>query len=39
MDIYDLKNISRASLTPKGVYLWKFKKIIYENLWLIDGHL
>ena len=25
--------------TPKGVYLWQFKKIIiHEHLWLIDGH-
>ena len=31
-------NISCASLTPKGVYLWTFKKIIHEHLWLIDGH-
>ena len=29
---------SRVSPTPKGVYLWTFKKIIYEHLWLIDGH-
>ena len=27
-----------ASPTPKGVYLWIFKKLIYEHLWLIDGH-
>ena len=39
MDIYDLKNISCASQTPKGGYLWTFKKIIHEHLWLIDEHL
>ena len=45
MDIYDppkkhlCRNIdSCASPTPKGVYLWTFKKIIHEHLWLIDGH-
>ena len=28
MDIFDQKNfmLSRASPTPKGVYLWTFKK-------------
>ena len=47
MDIYDEKkqrhfcrNIaSRASQTPKGVIYGHSKKIIYEHLWLIDGHL
>ena len=29
---------SCASPTPKGVYLWTFKKLIYEHLWLIDGY-
>ena len=23
---------------PERGYLWTFKKIIYEHLWLIDGH-
>ena len=31
-------NASCASPTPKGGYLWTFKKIIHEHLWLIDGH-
>ena len=47
MDIYDEKNkrhfcrniASRASQTPKGVIYGYSKKIIYEHLWLIDGHL
>ena len=30
---------SRASQTPKGVIYGHSKKIIYEHLWLIDGHL
>ena len=29
---------SRASQTPKGVIYGHSKKIIYEHLWLIDGH-
>ena len=24
---------------PERGYLWTFKKIIYEHLWIIDGHL
>ena len=24
---------------PERGYLWKFKKIIHEHLWLIDGYL
>ena len=24
--------------TPERGYLWTFKKIFYEHLWLIDGH-
>ncbi len=31
--------LSRASPTPKGVIYGHSKKIIYEHLWLIDGHL
>ena len=23
---------------PERGYLWTFKKIIHEHLWLIDGH-
>ena len=23
---------------PERSYSWKFKKIIHEHLWLIDGH-
>ena len=38
MDIYDLKNISCASPTPKGVIYGYSKKIIHEHLWLIDEH-
>ncbi len=34
----DKNNASRTNLTPKGGYLWTFKKIIHEHLWLIDGH-
>ena len=41
MDIFDQKipfMLSRASPTPKGVIYGHSKKIIYEHLWLIDGH-
>ena len=46
MNIYVEKNkrhfcrniASRASQTPKGVIYGHSKKIIYEHLWLIDGH-
>ena len=34
--------LSKQSFTrqpnPEGGYLWTFKIIIYEHLWLIDGH-
>ena len=30
--------LSCASPTPKGVIYGHSKKIIYEHLWLIDGH-
>ena len=44
MDIFDQKkqrHLCRkqcASPSPKGVYLWTFKNLIHEHLWLIDEH-
>ena len=46
MDIYDEKKqktfLSKHCFmrqpNPGRGYLWIFKKIIYEHLWLIDGH-
>ena len=42
MDIFDEKTTPAyftRQLNPKRGYLWTFKKIIHEHLWLIDGHL
>ena len=36
---YILLRSSCASQSPKGVIYGHSKKIIYEHLWLIDGHL
>ena len=45
-DVYDegqktflSKHCFMRQPNPERGYLWTFKKIIYEHLWLIDGHL
>ena len=41
MDIFDEKTTPAyftRQLNPKRGYLWTFKKIIHEHLWLIDEH-
>ena len=42
MDIFDYKNTTPSYFmrqpNPERGYLWTFKIIIYEHLWLIDGH-
>ena len=36
-DIY-VEHCFMRQPNPERVYLWTFKKINYEHLWLIDGH-